>query len=104
MKNTIFVPAISDVSHCEGKQRHGENVGETTPFGSSPAYFGTQRQTVMLVDWDGNVLYRERALWDDWGNSVDRSKGDLTFKFTLQGWKNASLKQMNSDQYLHQTG
>lgn len=48
--------------------------------------YGTQRQTVILVDWDGNVRYTERALWDELGNPLASGDGDVTFRFQIEGW------------------
>jgi uncharacterized protein with NRDE domain len=48
--------------------------------------YGTQRQTIILVDWNGNVTFRERALWDDHGNPVPKGKGDMKYKFKIDGW------------------
>lgn len=57
-----------------------------TPQSFSTGMYGTQRQTVMLVDWDGNVTYTERALFDANGAAIERGKGDVTFRFTVEGW------------------
>ncbi|KAI1777413.1 DUF833-domain-containing protein [Hypoxylon cercidicola] len=46
--------------------------------------YGTQRQTIVLVDWEGNMTYKERALFDSHGNPVERGKGDETFKFKIE--------------------
>lgn len=48
--------------------------------------YGTQRQTIVLVDWDGNVTFRERALWDENGNPITKGKGDMKFEFKIEGW------------------
>ncbi|KFA80751.1 hypothetical protein S40288_05551 [Stachybotrys chartarum IBT 40288] len=48
--------------------------------------YGTQRQTVVLVDWEGNVTYVERALWDGDGRPVRRGEGDEVFRFKVEGW------------------
>ncbi|TLS24507.1 hypothetical protein PpBr36_08753 [Pyricularia pennisetigena] len=48
--------------------------------------YGTQRQTVILVDWEGSVRYTERALWDDFGNPLAPGEGDVTFRFQIEGW------------------
>lgn len=57
-----------------------------TPKGFNSGMYGTQRQTVMLVDWDGNVTYTERALFDDNGKAIEKGKGDTTFRFAIEGW------------------
>ncbi|KAI1400120.1 DUF833-domain-containing protein [Hypoxylon fuscum] len=47
--------------------------------------YGTQRQTIVLLDWEGNVTFKERALFDSHGNSIERGKGDELFKFKIEG-------------------
>ena len=49
--------------------------------------YGTQRQTVLLVDWNGRVRFVERALWDDHGYPIKRGEGDLDTDFTITGWE-----------------
>ena len=75
---------------------HDENLrqrlSETVPFivqslqaaSEQEAVPFTQRQTIVLVDWDGNITYKERALWDSHGNAIERGKGDETFKFEIE--------------------
>ncbi|KAI0011543.1 DUF833-domain-containing protein [Xylariaceae sp. FL0662B] len=46
--------------------------------------YGTQRQTIVLVDWEGNVTYIERALFDAHGNAIERGKGDEVFRFKIE--------------------
>jgi len=48
--------------------------------------YGTMRQTILLVDWNGNVSFRERSLWDDEGNPIERGAGDLKFEYQIDGW------------------
>ncbi|KAI2636836.1 NRDE protein-domain-containing protein [Xylaria nigripes] len=45
--------------------------------------YGTQRQTVILVDWEGNVTYMERALWDAHGNRLEKGQGDIVIKYKI---------------------
>lgn len=56
------------------------------PNGFETGMYGTQRQTVLLVDWDGNVTYVERALWDEQGRPVPRGEGDAIFRFKIEGF------------------
>ncbi|ROT42547.1 hypothetical protein SODALDRAFT_267866 [Sodiomyces alkalinus F11] len=62
----------------------GPNVN--TGVGFETGLYGTQRQTIIMVDWDGNVSYRERALWDSNGNPIEKGQGDVLFRFKIQGW------------------
>ncbi|KAL8381598.1 hypothetical protein RB595_005740 [Gaeumannomyces hyphopodioides] len=55
-------------------------------MGFSTGLYGTQRQTIILVDWDGNVRYTERSLWDEYGSPVERGQGDVTFRFRVDEW------------------
>lgn len=48
--------------------------------------YGTQRQTIILLDWEGNVTFRERALWDAAGHPIERGKGDVKFGFKIDCW------------------
>lgn len=79
--------ALKDaLDKVEGTQRPDPNAA---PQGFSTGMYGTQRQTVILVDWDGNVTYTERALFDAHGNAIEKGKGDVTFRFAIAGWDQA---------------
>lgn len=54
--------------------------------GAMTGTYGTQRQTVILIDWEGHVTFRERSLWDAHGKPIERGQGDMKFEFQIQGW------------------
>ncbi|KAI1813453.1 NRDE protein-domain-containing protein [Poronia punctata] len=104
LRETVFVPAFSDDEGWKAMADAAEQGREKEPFdvvdGESDTdtatptdpvinfmkgAYGTQRQTLVLVDWDGNVTYKERALWDKHGNRVDKGKGDVIFKYKIDG-------------------
>lgn len=107
LKDSIFIPAFGDEKRqkemSEARQRgtvkpsgHHSAAAETLaitarpdeqPNGFQTGLYGTQRQTVILVDWDGNVRYTERSLWDCHGNAIPRGAGDETFRFKIDGWE-----------------
>lgn len=104
LKQSIFIPAIGGeeqrraMEHAvqNGNASNDSTVIEELESNESPdevsqgfetGMYGTQRQTILLVDWDGNVTYRERALWDANGNQIPRGTGDATFKFRLEDWE-----------------
>ncbi|KAK0709904.1 NRDE protein-domain-containing protein [Lasiosphaeria miniovina] len=105
LKHSIFIPAFGGQQHQDemaaARQRgiieqagHGyatetlANVArpDDQQNGFQTGLYGTQRQTVILVDWEGNVTYRERALWDSNGNEIPRGSGDATFRFKIDDW------------------
>ncbi|KAK2597812.1 hypothetical protein N8I77_012574 [Diaporthe amygdali] len=109
LKESIFIPLIGDSKHqddmvkaaangtvetdhadAEVREKLSKIVGTERPdpqTGFATGMYGTQRQTLILVDWDGNVTYTERALWDSQGNAIERGKGDMTFRFGIEGWE-----------------
>ncbi|KAH6842706.1 NRDE protein-domain-containing protein [Chaetomium sp. MPI-CAGE-AT-0009] len=107
LKNSIFIPALGGKDHQQemseaqesgSAEMKGRNLSaaetetlvahpDEQPNGFQAGLYGTQRQTVTLVDWDGNVTYIERALWDCNGNAIPRGQGDQTFKFKIEGWE-----------------
>ncbi|KHO01599.1 BMR1-like protein [Metarhizium album ARSEF 1941] len=111
LRHSIFVPELGDESQREsmdaarakGKATWARDEGklkaveeillEQQPELSAPAAngfetgtYGTQRQTVVLVDWDGNVKMVERALWDRNGHGIGRGDGDVVIEFAIEGW------------------
>lgn len=74
---------IEALDEVEGAQRPDPHA---PPPGFNTGMYGTQRQTVMLVDWDGNVTYTERSLFDEHGSAIEKGKGDATFRFAIDGW------------------
>lgn len=104
LKNSIFVPPIGDEHHKEAMEKarangkieqfdeateelRKEERPDETSVGFETGMYGTQRQTVILVDWHGNVTFRERALWTKHGNPIERPNGDVTFRFKIDGWE-----------------
>lgn len=113
LKHSIFIPAVGDESHrrdmeearskgpgewATDDQVAAEQLAVDGPPDPSPSpmmgfetgLYGTQRQTLILVDWEGNTTMVERALWDGNGNPVPRGEGDLEFKFVIDGWDEAA--------------
>lgn len=102
LRQSIFVPAFGDTQGWkdmadaieEGKAKAAFNAieGDSDSDTQLPAdphvnfmkgAYGTQRQTLVLVDWEGNVTYKERALWDSHGNRLEKGQGDLVIKYKI---------------------
>ncbi|KAH7311592.1 NRDE protein-domain-containing protein [Stachybotrys elegans] len=102
LRHSVFIPAIGDAAHraamAKGPgpvtERRKSLAAELRPdpttaaaLGFDTGLYGTQRQTVVLVDWEGEVTFVERALWDENGNEVPRGEGDVVFRFKIEGWE-----------------
>lgn len=88
LRNSIFIPAIGEPAKAQhtsadelaaGKSNHKVNA-------STSGAYGTQRQTVMLIDHAGKVTFVERALYDRGGAPVPTDERDTRFEFNIQGW------------------
>jgi uncharacterized protein with NRDE domain len=73
----------------EKKLKEAERPDPETQSGMSGVY-GTQRQTVLLVDWEGHVTFRERSLYDEHGNPIEKGSEDMKFEFDIVGWNGES--------------
>ena len=49
--------------------------------------YGTQKQTVILVDKDGKVKYIERTLYNQNGTPTRAGDRDRMFEFVIEGWQ-----------------
>lgn len=107
LRNTIYVPALGrkdltglkdDEIAAARKHQKVDIVGHNTPIRAGspsvqPAHppqlgvsglYGTQKQTVVLADHDGNVRYFERTLFDEHSNAIPIGKGDVDVKFKIE--------------------
>ncbi|KAI9729707.1 MAG: hypothetical protein M1834_006658 [Cirrosporium novae-zelandiae] len=59
-------------------------------FGLTGMY-GTQMQTIILVDHNGRARYFERTLFDPNACPIEKGEGDCDFTFPIEGWKSTPL-------------
>lgn len=104
LKTSIFIPAFTDAESekCMDEARRRGREGNLPPFEQAPpdgqsgdgdeaepkeaflrGAYGTQRQTIVFVDFEGNVTYKERALWDAHGNPLKKGEADVVKKFRI---------------------
>ncbi|KAG7115970.1 hypothetical protein HYQ44_007123 [Verticillium longisporum] len=81
-----------DKMAAEQLQRPDATPGENG-IGFDTGMYGTQRQSVILVDWDGNVVFKERALWDSNGNPIPKGEGDVVFKYKIDGQNRRAFEE-----------
>jgi uncharacterized protein with NRDE domain len=84
--------AANGIKECEDSEEELKEEEAPDPEQSPgmTGIYGTQRQTIILVDWEGNVTFRERSLWDAEGNPIERGKADMKFEFKVEGWNGES--------------
>jgi uncharacterized protein with NRDE domain len=91
LRQSIFIPAIGDVNLEERKDADQIATGNGTPTGTAVAnptggVYGTQKQSVILVDKEGRVTFFERTLYDQLGKPIAKGEGDRQFEFDIEGW------------------
>lgn len=102
LRHSIFVPPFGDTEAWKDMADAAEQGRTKAPFDEIedesdadtqlPAdphvnfmkgAYGTQRQTLVLIDWEGNVTYKERAVWDSHGNRLEKGNGDVVIKYKI---------------------
>jgi uncharacterized protein with NRDE domain len=91
LRNSIFVPGIGDDKLKEKKDADDVRAANSTPntttvISPTSGVYGTQKQTVILVNREGKVTFVERTLFDEKGSAVPHGKGDRRFDFDIEGW------------------
>ena len=100
LRKSIFIPAIggegAEESRAEdlaaAKSDHRISVDNATEVAETKhdldGVYGTQKQTVVLVDRRGRVTFVERTLYDATSKILVAPDRDRTFQFDIEGWKN----------------
>ena len=98
MRNSIFIPPVGgpaiDNTPAEkiAAAAVEENGDGTVTTGLATVrvgagQYGTQKQTVVLVDHEGRVVFVERTLYDADGRRVQGRDGEKRFEFEIEGWR-----------------
>lgn len=91
LRNSIFIPPIGprgkEADTVTGETDSGrgllENDGQTEQTVYLSGSFGTQKQTVILLDTTGRIRYFERTLFDHNAKEIPLGQGDKSFEFTI---------------------
>ena len=112
LRKSIFIPPIGQETSCQNTPKNDQTDTVSKPAVQVPAgkrgssdselrdeerpdavtndcmsgIYGTQRQTILLVDWNGRATFFERSLWDERGIPIERGNGDMKFEFQIEGW------------------
>jgi uncharacterized protein with NRDE domain len=82
LQKTIFVPLlrgeeVKEKASAENVEAAKEKLGISGPY-------GTQKQTVILVDGNARVKFFERTLFDENGRPIAKGEGDREFEFEVE--------------------
>jgi uncharacterized protein with NRDE domain len=87
LRYSIFVPSIGF-----DKPLATLGIDSTLPNGTvahdvaTAGLYGTQKQTIIMVDWSGKATYFERTLFDNDVKPVSKDTRDKVFEFQVQNW------------------
>ncbi|CAD0095716.1 unnamed protein product, partial [Aureobasidium vineae] len=84
LRNSIFIPRIGgeDLEDSSADEIAAADEGLTAK--TDNGVYGTQKQTVVLVDHDGKVTYVEKTLYDEGGHPTDNDV--QKYEFEIEGW------------------
>ncbi|KAK3080312.1 hypothetical protein LTS18_002524, partial [Coniosporium uncinatum] len=87
LRNSIFVPAIGR-SRAHGKSADAIAAADSndTVREATSGVYGTQKQTVVLVNKQGVVTFVERTLYDSDGKPTQEGARDRKYDFDIEGW------------------
>jgi len=90
LQHSIFIPPVllaqddcSETEHSDTCSNHQLPKGRT---------YGTQQQTVILVDTQGHLTFVERTLYDLEGKKHDAAQRDKHIEFDIEGWNVTELR------------
>ena len=88
LRKSIFIPAIEGEGADHSKVEDLAAVAKAAETNDDVSdMYGTQKQTVVLVDHQGRVTFIERTLYDGSGKATAAPDRDRAFHFDIEGWK-----------------
>ena len=95
LRRSIFIPAMrgegmDDMDENHGCNDHHEQMNpesQSTHMSAFSGLYGTQTQTVVLVDHSGRVTFVERRLFDSSARAIEREHQEQTFEFQIEHWE-----------------
>jgi len=96
MRKTIFVPVVGGegtngktaeevrAAEDEDKVEVAETSGNAKQTLGLSGPYGTQKQTIVLVDGNARVKFFERTLFDDKAQPIAKGDGDQKFEFDVE--------------------
>ena len=107
LRKSIFIPVIGgagtdelsadDLAAAKSEQQvMVEDDQENRDQGDGlSGLYGTEKQTVVLVDHQGHVTFAERSLYGSNGKAVPASERDRVYEFDVEGWQISGTGDVN---------
>jgi len=90
LRNSIFIPKIGGRAHSTAGP-HADEIAaadQKKEVSVTSGLYGTQKQTVILVDHGGRVTFVERTLYNGSGTNVlNEADRDTKFTFDIEDWR-----------------
>lgn len=94
LRNSIFIPLLGrgetqGANADEMPAERGQQIPQDEKLGDegSGAWYGTQKQSVVLVSHQGHVTFVERSLYDGNGRPTEKGNRDRWFEFDVEAWR-----------------
>ncbi len=90
LRKSIFIPLVGgegmdDRDETDHLHETRDPASKSTPLDALGGVYGTQTQTVVLVDRQGLVTFVERRLYDSSAQPVKDEERDRVFEFQIEG-------------------
>jgi uncharacterized protein with NRDE domain len=91
LRESILIPSIGDINLKKRADQIAAATAPPTPTGKAVinptgGVYGTQKQSVILVDREGKVTFSERTLFDQLGAPIAVGEADRKFEYQIEGW------------------
>jgi uncharacterized protein with NRDE domain len=86
LRYSIFVPAIGGAELDGVPADKIVEAANHVPIDATSGVYGTQKQSLILVDRKGKLTFVERTLFDGSGKPVENGKLDRSYEFQVEGW------------------
>ncbi|KAF2453262.1 NRDE protein-domain-containing protein [Lineolata rhizophorae] len=86
LRNSIFIPPVGRDELLDKAPDEVAAARARIVLNATSGIYGTQKQSVILIDKQGKLTFVERTLIDESGNAVPKKESERKFAFNIEGW------------------